>query len=82
MDLKLQEKLLKAIGQSGVKLTIVQGTKAISASMINALTDSVIVVKVDWANAGATETLSLDKGQTVYGNFTEATVTSGTVVAY
>lgn len=82
MNITLQERLLKATGESGVKLTDVQGLQDVSASYINALEDSVIDVKVDWVNAADVERLNLDKGQTVFGSFTEITVVSGAVVAY
>lgn len=82
MNINLQERLLKTTGASGVKLTSAQGATPVSALVINALEDSVIVVVVDWKNSGPTETLTLDKGQNVFGNFSQITVTSGTVVAY
>lgn len=80
----LQEKMLKAVGASGVKISQ-SGTATItSADIINAAyADATVEVVVDWTGAGATETISLDKGQTLWGRFTSIKVTAGgPIVAY
>ena len=58
------------------------GTETGSFSAINALEDSTVTVITNWVNAGATETVALVAGQTVYGIFTSVAWVSGTVVAY
>lgn len=64
--------LLKAAG------TITSGPYLV----INALEDSEVTVVTNWTGADPTETLILDKGQSIYGVFTEITWVSGKIVAY
>ena len=49
---------------------------------IYAREDSVVTAVTNWTGADSPETLTLDKGQTVYGVFTNIIWVSGSIVAY
>ena len=71
-----------AFGANGtyVNNTTVTATASNPFVMVNALTDCSVVLASNWIN-GATPTVSLSAGQTIYGVFTSIQ-TTGTVVAY
>jgi hypothetical protein len=66
----------------GAKGTKVTATSTGNFFAIQAIQDSTVEVVVNWTNAGATETIDLLAGQTIYGVFTSVTLDTGYVVAY
>jgi len=75
-------RLAKDLGSGGVYLTSAQGLTSVNAIKINCITGAVISVEVDWVNAASPQSITLVAGQSIYGNFSAITVTSGTIVAY
>lgn len=49
---------------------------------IYAREDSVVTAVTNWTGADSPETLTLDKGQIIYGVFTNIIWVSGSIVAY
>jgi len=75
-------RMIRNLGSKGTMVKNAQGTVTGDWIKITCVAAAVIVVKVDWTNAGATESITLAANQSVYGGFTQIAVTSGTVVAY
>lgn len=68
-------------GQTGTILKAA-GTLTSNYSIINAISDATITLETNWIGAGATETIALAQGQTIYGDFKNIVWVSGTIVAY
>lgn len=75
-------RLSKELGNGGVYLTSTQGATDVNAIKIQCLTDATLTAETGWVNADSPQAIVLTAGQVIYGNFSQITVSTGSVVAY